>query len=469
MSARPARSVAPAAADPARRAAYEVLRRCFEHGAWADRAFPAAAERHGLAGQARARAQWLAYGAVQRRGTSDGLIARLARREAERMDGPVAAALRLGLFELLHAERRADHAVVADAVELAKRGMGEGGRRRAAAAAGLVNAVLRRAAREREALLAAMSDADPASAALMHSVPDWLAAMWWEELGAEAARSLLRAANEPQPTALRLNPLRGTLADVRGLGDGSPVLRADPAAGRAPPLWPPEAVAIDGPLGPGALHALGAGQAFAQSLGAQAAVELLDPRPGERVLDLCAGPGLKTVAIAARMEGRGELVAVERDPGRASQLGELCERAGAANVRVVLDDAREAPVGGSYDRVLVDPPCSDLGTLASRPDARWRKDPRAIAELSAAQAAILARGLGELAPGGALVYSTCTISRRENEDVALAALAAAPGVAADELGARHPELASSHDPRFLQTRPDRDRTDGFFYARLRQG
>jgi 16S rRNA (cytosine967-C5)-methyltransferase len=461
---------APPTVDPARRAAYEVLRRTFEHGAWTDRAFPAAAERHGLEGAGRARAQWLAYGAVQRRGTSDHLVERLSGRPLGRLDPPVMAALRLGLFEVLYAESAADHAAVGDAVELAKRGLGHGGARRAKAGGGFVNALLRRAVRERTTILAELNDRDAQSAALAHSLPEWLAVMWWDELGAETAREVMRASNEPLPTALRANLLRlgSDGADILAaalVADGGEPQRANPAAGRLPPLWPPEALVLER-LGPSANLALASGDAFAQALAAQAVVELLDPRPGERVLDLCAGPGFKTVAIAARMGGEGELVAVERDPDRAAQIREHCGRAGARNVTVVEADAAEGVPGEGYDRVLVDPPCSDLGTLASRPDARWRKSPAEIPELAESQSRILGRGAAALRPGGTLVYSTCTISRRESEDVAGAGIEAS-ALAADDLGSIHSDLASPHDPRFLQTRPDRDRTDGFFIARLR--
>lgn len=456
-----------AAPDPARAAAYEVLRRTFEHGAWTDRAFPAAAERHGLEGRARPRAQWLSYGAVQRRGTSDALIGELGRRDAGELDGPVVAALRLGLFELLFADRPADHAVVGDAVELAKRGMRPRGERRATAAAGLVNALLRRAARDRQRLLERLDDRDPSGAALAHSLPGWLVRMWWSELGAEATRSLGAAANRELPTALRVNPLRaepGLAARLAAMVPGA--LLPDRDGGRVPPLWPSEAVVVPGELAAAVLGALAASEVHAQSLGAQAVVEILDPQPGERVLDLCAGPGLKTVAIAGRMRDEGEIVAVERDPGRARQIRELAASAGARSVRVVEGDAREDVAGQGYDRVLVDPPCSDLGTLASRPDARWRKSEAAIRELAELQRGVLARGRAATRPGGALVYSTCTISWRENEEVVATTLGQSPGVQADDLGAASPGLASSHDPRFLQTRPDRDATDGFFIARL---
>ena len=440
------------AATPARRAAFEVLRRVFEHDAWADRAFPAAAERHSLEGRERAQAQSLAYGAVQRRGTTDHLANELAGRKSKSLDAPVVAALRLGLFEVLFSDG-ADHAAVDGAVELAKGGMKRGGPRRAAGAGGLVNAVLRRAVRERDQLLAALTEETPEGAAIAHSVPAWLAGMWWSELGASDARSLLRAINDPPETAMRANALRVDAGELRAELEaaGEPLEGSDLSHDA---LHPPEALVWRGPLGEAALSALGDGRMFAQSRGAQAVVEVLGPKPGESVLDLCAGPGVKTVAIAARLGGEGEVTAVEQDPGRARQIEELAERAGAANVRVVCADARDGDrERQGYDRVLVDPPCSDLGTLASRPDARWRKDPEAIERLAAIQGEILGAGVAALRPGGALVYSTCTISARENEDVVAAALQKSPGLA---------------EARRLVTRPDRDGTDGFFVAELRK-
>ncbi len=165
------------------------------------------------------------------------------------------------------------------------------------------------------------------------------------------------------------------------------------------------------------MAALEAGDAVAQSRASQAVVELLDPRPGERVLDLCAGPGIKTTAIAAKLGGAGEVVAVEVDEGRARQIRELAERLGADTVRVAREDAARFDAGEGYDRVLVDPPCSDLGTLAARPDARWRKSPEAIERLAAGAQRILERAAAAVRPGGVIVYSTCTISRAENEAV----------------------------------------------------
>ncbi|HKH14071.1 MAG TPA: transcription antitermination factor NusB [Solirubrobacterales bacterium] len=445
------------AVAPQRRAAYEVLRRVFEHGAWADRAFPAAADRHRLDSRERAQAQRLAYGAVQRRGTADHLIQGLADRPLRRLDPAVLAALRLGLYELAFSDATPDHAAVDQAVELAK----GGGVRRRLAGAKLVNAVLRRAASSDD-LLAGLDDRTPQGAAALHSCPEWLARMWWDELGAEVARSLLAAINEPAETAVRVNTLKVQPQElVDGLlASGETVER--PGSGL---LAPPEALVVQGHLSDGLRSRIAGGELVPQARASQAVVEALDPQPAERVLDLCAAPGIKTSAIAARMRDQGELVAVERDPGRANQLRDLCSRLGATCVKVVVGDATEVDLGDGYDRVLVDPPCSDLGTLASRPDARWRKSPELIERLAGVQGAILNRAVDALDAGGRLVYSTCTVSRREGEDRLQELLATGRAVAVD-LGRASPELAHGRDSRFLQIRSDRDHTDGFFIAQL---
>ena len=185
------------------------------------------------------------------------------------------------------------------------------------------------------------------------------------------------------------------------------------------------------------------------------------------MLDICAGPGIKTTAIAARMENRGELVSFEVDARRAEEVAALCARAGVGCARVEVADAAEADLGSGYDRILLDPPCTDLGTLASRPDARWRKSPETRERLAALQRRLLVRAARALRPGGTLVYSTCTISVRENEAVAETAPDYAE-VEIDDLGARHRSLASRLDRRFLQLLPHRDRTTGFFVARFRR-
>jgi 16S rRNA (cytosine967-C5)-methyltransferase len=451
---------------PARDLAFETVRATFEQDAHTERFFRETADRRGSAGRERAQAQRLAFGAVQRRGTADAAIERLAERSLRLLDPPLIAALRLGLYELLFAEATPDHAAVDQAVKLAK-GAGAGH------AAGLVNAVLRRAVRQRQRLVDSLlsDDTTPERAAVAHSAPLWLAQMWWDELGGESARLLLASCNVPAELALRVNTRRGdrdaALETMREAG-------VEARAAQAPwPLAAPEEVVVEGRTGATVPARVAAGELTPQSRGAAAAVEVLDPRPGEHVLDLCAGPGIKTGQIAARMEDRGEVISVEKDLDRAAEVAAQARRLELRSVTVVEADATAWAMAPGFDRVLVDPPCTDLGALASRPDARWRKSPRTIERLAGLQAELLLRGLEALRPGGTLVYSTCTISRREGEEriAALEAQASAdeaPSFSVDELGALAPELASPHDPRCLQLRPDRDRTTGFFICRLKR-
>jgi 16S rRNA (cytosine967-C5)-methyltransferase len=447
---------------PARTSAYRVLRRVFEQGAYADRALPA--ETADLDARDRALAMRLVYGAVQRKSTLDHLIAQLAGRPAAKLDPPLLASLRLGLYELLYLDGSPDYAVVADAVELAKGSSPRGH--------GLVNAVLRRAGREgRAALLDPLSEDSPRAAAVRHSHPLWIAELWWEMLGPDPARALMAADNEPSEVALRANTL---VTDAERLASelGVPSHR-DPAIA--------EALVLDEPLDLHGSPAWERGAFVAQSRAAMLVGRALAPLPGERVLDLCAAPGGKTTHLAALMGGEGEIVAVEQNPARARELEQAARRLHASNVRVrVADAATFADDAGPFDRVLVDPPCSGLGTLQSRPDLRWRVEPSSIAELARLQARILASAAACLRSGGVLVYSTCTISSTENEDLIADFLDSHPEFALDDLPAVLPAGALSASlvagarqspiaDRLVQTLPHRDRTAGFFIARLRRG
>jgi 16S rRNA (cytosine967-C5)-methyltransferase len=423
-----------AAVAPARACAYAVVRRVFEHDAYADRAFHGEAD--ALTGRDRAFAMALAYGTVQRRATLDHVAARLAGRPPAKLDPPVLAALRVGLMQVLFMEGIAEHAAVHESVELAKR--------HARAGSGLVNAVLRRATREGAAILAALDDATPGHAATLHSVPVWLAELWWRELGPERARALLATVNDPAESVLRVNTLA---ADPRTLAAELPA-----PTHLAPGL--PEGLILDGPLDVYASPQWEAGQIMPQSRASMAVARALDPQPGERVLDLCAAPGGKTTHLAALMGDDGELVAVERHPGRADALRRTLARMRVSCATVQVADAAELTTTGAYDRVLVDPPCSGLGTLQSRPDLRWRTTPERIADLAPLQAAILRAGAGAARPGATLVYSVCTISRAESDAVIDAFLAENAGWTLESV---------------RRTAPDTDGTDGFFIARLRGG
>ena len=409
----------PAAISPARAAAFAVLLRVFEDGAYADRAFRNAAE--GLDDRDRALAQRLAYGAVQRRRTLDRAVEVLGRRRVERLDPPVRAALRLGAYQLGFVDGVARYAAVNESVELVRRA----GLERAVAFA---NAVLRRVADGIRPLLEALPETTATEAGLRHSYPDWIAETWWRDLGPEDARALMHAQNEQGATVVRL---------VRGEIDGTP-----------------------DPYVPGAWHvdridevALEEGRIWPQSAASQLAGLAVGSREGERVLELCAAPGGKATMLA------GAVTAVEVNEARARELAETVRRLGARNVDVVVADGRELPPAlTGFDRALVDAPCSGLGVLNRRPDLRWRAEP--LPEL---QLQLLRAAAERVREGGTIVYSVCTVNADESE-----AVVDASGLEVDPvLAGEWPQLRHPRRPEFLQTLPHRHGTAGFFVARLR--
>jgi 16S rRNA (cytosine967-C5)-methyltransferase len=406
--------------SPARRAAFDTVLRVFEDGAYADRAFPAAAA--GLDPRDRALAQRLAFGTIQRVRTLDHGIETLGRRPVAKLDPPVRAALRLGAYQLAFSEV-AVHAAVNETVELVR----TAGLERAV---GFANAIMRRLTLGLRDLVAGLGDATAAEAALKHSYPDWVAELWWRELGREEALALMETQNEPAETVVRVN--RRKQGPVEGhpdpeIPDALHVERVDEKALQEGLIWP-------------------------QSRGSQLAGLCVGSREGERTLDLCAAPGGKATQLA------GEVTAVEIHPGRARQLEENCARLGATNVRVVNADALELPEElRGFDHVLVDAPCSGLGVLASRPDLRWRAKP-----LPDLQSALLRVAAERVKPGGTILYSVCTMSAEENE-----AVVDASGLEAESLQGEWPRFAHSRRPEFLLTLSHRDRTSGFFIARLR--
>jgi 16S rRNA (cytosine967-C5)-methyltransferase len=397
---------------PARRAAYEVVRRVFEEDAYADRALATAART--LDERDRALAQRLAYGTVQRVRTLDHAIETLGRRPVRKLDPPVRAALRLGAYQLGYLDSVPAHAAVNESVELVRAA-------RLERAVAFTNAVLRRLADGIAALLDSLPEGP-----LKHSYPDWVADVWARDLGEHEALELMRAQNEPPETVIRVvrGPVDGDPTDVPG---ALRVARVDEAALAEGRIWP-------------------------QSRGSQVAGLAVSSRPGERVLDLCAAPGGKATQL------QGEVVAVEKNPARERELRENVARLGAANVTVVEADGLELPADiRGFDRALVDAPCSGLGVLAARPDLRWRARP--LPEL---QLALLRAAAERVRPGGMVVYSVCTINADENE-----AVVEASGLAVDEsLGEEWPQFRHPRRPEFLLTLPHRHGTSGFFVARL---
>lgn len=454
---RPGRS----AVSGARRCAYNVVSRVFSEGAFADRAFRAEAERADLGPRERAFAQQLAYGTVQRRGTLDYLLSAIASRPIRLIDPALANTLRLGMFQLLYLDGVPDHAAVQQTVELAKQEPGRGHR--------FANAVMRRAAREAPGLVSELGLDSPAEAAVLHSHPEWLVRMWWDVLGRDETLALLERDNQPPESAVRTNGLVATRAEVATALDEVGV-----ASRPAPDL--PEGLVLETPFDVHGSELFERGLLMPQSRASMLVARVLAPGRDERVLDLCAAPGAKTTHLAALMGGSGQVVAVERHAGRAESLERHARRLGASTVEVVRGDARDLDAADSpaigtepFDRVLLDPPCSGLGTLQGRPDARWRKTPEQIDELAGLQRELLEAAAARVRPGGTLVYSTCTISPRENEERVSEFLVGHPDWSVDDLAAEHPEQRHPSAPPFLLVLPHRHGTDGFFIARLRRG
>jgi 16S rRNA (cytosine967-C5)-methyltransferase len=400
------------AVTPARRAAYEVVRRVFEQDAYADRAFATAARE--LDERDRALAQRIAYGTVQRVRTIDHGIEALGRRPVRKLDPPVLAALRIGAYQLGYLDAVPTHAAVNESVQLVRRA-------RLERAVAFTNAVLRRLSEGFRELVDSLPDGP-----LKLSYPDWVEETWERDLGRDHALSLMRAQNEPPETTVRL--VRGAIdaeeTDVPGV---LRVSHVDPAAVSEGRIWP-------------------------QSRGSALAGVAVGAREGERTLDVCAAPGGKATQLA------GEVVAVEKHPGRARELQENATRLGATRVRVVNADALDLPAElTGFDRALVDAPCSGLGVLNQRPDLRWRAEP--LPEL---QLALLRAAAERVKPGGTILYSVCTINADENE-----AVVDASGLEVEDLGAEWPAFRHPKRPELLLTLPHVHRTSGFFIARLR--
>ena len=372
-----------------RRVAWEVVRRTFDRGAYTDRAFPAEAQRAGLDTRERRQAMRLAYGTVQRLRTLDAAISELGGRPPMRLQAPLRHALRVSAYELLFDSGVPARAAVSEGVELARAVAGE-------RVSGLANAVLRRIAEAPDGWL------DGLPVAVRLSYPDWVIEEWVELLGAADAEQLGEAQNLPSEPAVRVNTLRGEVPDLGVRTHGDPDL--------------PEALVLDEPFDVLGSPAFRDGLIWPQSRSSMHVGRAVAAEPGMRVLDLCAAPGGKSGHLAALMEDRGQLVCVERHRGRAAELERTLRRLGVTCARVEVADVLDV-AGGGYDRILLDPPCSGLGVLSGRPDARWRRQAADVTELAGIQRGMLEHARSLLEPGGRLVYSVCTLTRAEGEGV----------------------------------------------------
>lgn len=406
----------------------------------------------------RALALDIATGVQRWRARLDHLIVQVSKRPMEKLDPEIVEILRLGAYQLLHLTRVPAAAVVDDAVNLAKRV----GKR---SASGLVNAVLRGVSRRRHSLPLPAKPADGANrdAALEYfsitlSHPRWLSARWYDRFGFDRAEAWLRFNNETAPLTIRANGIRISRDEL------ATVLAAHDVVAR-PGRFAPEALLIESG-NPLREKDLDAGLYVVQDEASQLIALLAGSPPGARVLDTCAAPGGKTTALAAAAPG-SLIVSCDVRDRRIALLRRTVDATGAGNVRIVQADlGRSLPFQARFDCVLVDVPCSGLGTLRRDPDIRWRRREEDLAALASAQRVMLANAAAVVVPGGRLIYATCSSEPEENEQVAAAFLAASPGFAAVDASSVHPRLPASvvDDRGHLRTAPDRHGLEAFFGA-----
>ena len=436
------------AADPAREVALRALL-AVERGAEAGPALRRELDRV-LDPRARALATELVYGVTRLRGALDMEIGQHCRTAIEALAPAVRAVLRLGAYQLRVLDRIPDYAAVGSSVTLV--------RRHVPAATGLVNAVLRH--------IAAAGRPQPAAAAAasLASHPAWLVQRWTERLGADEAAALCAADNRPLPVVLRTNPLRadrdGLLAEFAAMGVAA-----------TPGRWLPEAVYLGRGTVPAGLAALRQGRCSVQGEASMLVAHVADPAPGALCLDVAAGPGGKATHLAEWMGDQGTVVANDAAPWRAALVGQAAARLGLRALRVQVGDGRSLPGAwaGACDVVVADLPCSGLGTLATRADARWRKREADIFALSLVQRELLAAAALCVRPGGRLVYSTCTTEPEENEEIVAAFLADHPTFAPEDMRPRLPAglvAATAGGGATLRLWPHHHGTEGFFVAAL---
>jgi 16S rRNA (cytosine967-C5)-methyltransferase len=389
----------------------------------------------------------------------DHLIEHFARRPVAKLDSEILAILRLSLYQLLHLSRVPASAVVDDAVDLTRAA-------RKPSASGFVNAVLRQTLRQRHKLPLPGRPADPADrdAALAylgitHSHPEWLVARWLNRYGFESAERWVQFNNETPSLTLRVNRLRATREEAiavleqddvdteptRFARDGLVVTRGNPL--RRPPD----------------------GLVFVQDEASQLVPAVVAASAGERILDLCASPGGKTLAMAADMNDLGRIVASDVRPKRLALLQETIKTAESRCVSVVrVPQAGPLPFDGTFDAVLVDAPCSGLGTVRRDPDIRWRRHEKELAGLARDQLALLMRAADVVRAGGRLVYATCSSEPEENDDVVANFIASRPGFRIVDLhthaGVVIGPFIDAHG--FFRTTPSAHGLEAFFAALL---
>jgi 16S rRNA (cytosine967-C5)-methyltransferase len=447
-----------------RQIAFEVLRRVEAEGAYASDVLHAELGSRVKPADA-ALATEITMGVLRHRRLLDFLLERQLKKPVERLDLPVALALRMGTYQIRFLEKVPARAAVNESVELVKRA-------RKASAGSLVNAVLRRMAEDSQSPAEKYLPPGIAPAerlGILHSHPAWMVARWTSRLGEARTVALLEANNRAPRLTCAGHDARQREEIIRGLEKAG--MRVEPGMLLA------AAFSVGGGS-PARTEAFRAGQISIQDEASQAIPLLLGVRAGDRVLDLCAAPGGKTPALMRAAGSEGFVVAADRHAHRLRAMRTQFKRLALGGAQLVeVDAARSLPFRGEFDRILVDAPCSGTGTLARHPEIRWRLRAEQLADSHTQQSQMLRMALARLARGGRLVYSTCSIEPEENEDVVADVLKDTPTVrrvsASEAARTLEPHLVPEVKPSalfdgegYFHTSPAAHHTDGFFAALL---
>lgn len=445
--------------SPSRKIAFDVLLRVEEEGGYASDLLHAALAAHIKPADA-ALATEITLGVLRWRRLLDFLLERHLKKPSSRLDLPVILALRMGLYQLRFLDKIPARAAINESVELVKSA-------RKSSAAALVNAVLRKAEGEAQSSAESFLAPDvPLSERLgiLHSHPTWLVERWLLRLGEQQTVALLRANNQtPKLSCV-----------VQDFSRCEEVISAIEKAGlrTQPGVLLRNAFSVSGGS-PVRTEAFRAGRISIQDEASQAVPLLLATQAGNRVLDLCAAPGGKTAALIRAAGKAGVVIAADRHAHRLAAMRVQLERLAAGAHLVQLDAEQPLPFHEKFDRILLDAPCSGTGTLARHPEIRWRLESNQLAESHKSQVRMLGVALSQLAPGGRLVYSTCSMEPEENEDVVEEVLRDTPGARRISRGevaqAVTQHLSAGVDPNtlfdadgYFRTSPALHRTDGFF-------
>jgi len=441
----------------ARRIALDVLGRVEATDAYANVLLDTRLRRSALPRPDRALVTELVYGVQRWRGMLDWRLAPVLDRPLAALHPTVRQLLRLGTYQLARLTRIPDFAAVDETVSLAR----EVG---AARASGYVNAVLRRVAAEPR-----RPTPDAAGDPLAYwigpgSHPAWLVERWLRRLGREEAGALMNANNQVPPLTVVVNRLKADTGEVERILRGAV---PEVVSGR----FIPGSFAFRGAGSPRDLPGFAQGLFLPMDEAGALPVLALDLAPGQHVLDACAGGGGKSALIAACVGPTGRVIALDRSPRAIRRLSEATARLGLASVHPTLYDAREAggAWAGRFSRVLLDAPCSGLGTLRRRPEIKWRRRPEDLPRAAALQAELLAGVAGAVSPGGLLIYSTCSLEPEETDEVINAFLRRHTAFALEAPGQDLQVFADPAREGILRSWPHRHDTDGFFVASLRRG